>query len=230
MVYGILLLVVGAGLLAASVAVARAIHRRWGTPYALLTVGIITYTAALVVQYVALQALGGGMMNILAIRAVALGALAGFSEEIARLLGYQYLARSAVTRAQALMVGLGHGAVETIYTGIVGLGLGVSMLGYGAAPPDDPGALIGGALAELVGGVLVLALHMALSWLVLQVFLRGEIGWLFGAIALHAASEIMIVLLGPDAGWAATLWRAIVAVIGIAIMIGVRQPVPQESA
>ncbi len=230
MVYGILLLVVGAGLLVASVAIARAIHRRWDTSYALLTVGVITYTVALIVQYVVLEALGGGLMNILATRAVILGALAGFSEEIARLLGFQYLARGAVTRAHALMIGLGHGIVETFYTGIVGLGLGVSMLGYGAAPPEDPGALIGGALAELVGGVLVLALHMALSWLVLQVFLRGQIGWLFVAIGLHAASEIMIVLLGPDAGWAAALWRGAIALISMGIILYVRQPIPQESA
>ena len=212
----------------ASVAIARAIHRRWDTSYALLTVGVITYTVALIVQYVALEALGGGLMNILATRGAS--RRAGRVQRDRARLSASSIWRGERSAGAALMIGLGHGIVETFYTGIVGLGLGVSMLGYGAAPPEDPGALIGGALAELVGGVLVLALHMALSWLVLQVFLRGQIGWLFVAIGLHAASEIMIVLLGPDAGWAAALWRGVIALISMGIILYVRQPVPQESA
>jgi len=230
MIYGILLLGVGIGLLAVTAALARGVHRRWQIPYALLTVGVITYTGALAVQYVALETLGGGLLNILAIRAAAIGLLAGFSEEIARLLGYQYLARGAVTRAQALMIGLGHGMVETIYTGLIGMGLGLSLLGYGAEPPEDPAALLSGAVAEAISGALPLAMHAALSWLVLQVFLRGQIGWLFVAILLHASSESMIVLLGPDAGWAITVWRALIALISVGILAGVRPPVAEESA
>lgn len=230
MVYGILLLAVGIGLPVVTAALARGVHRRWQIPYALLTVGVITYTGALAVQYVALETLGGGLLNILAIRAAAIGLLAGFSEEIARLLGYQYLARGAVRRAQALMIGLGHGMVETVYTGLIGAGLGLSLLGGSAAPPDDPAALLSGAVAEAIGGALPLAMHTALSWLVLQVFLRGQIGWLFVAILLHAASESMIVLLGPDAGWAITVWRALIALISVGILAGVRPPVAAESA
>jgi len=229
MIYGILLLGVGIGLLAVTAALARGVHRRWQIPYVLLTVGVITYTGALAVQYVALETLGGGLLNILAIRAAAIGLLAGFSEEIARLLGYQYLARGAVTRAQALMIGLGHGMVETIYTGLIGMGLGLSLLGYGAEPPEDPAALLSGAVAEAISGALPLAMHAALSWLVLQVFLRGQIGWLFVAILLHASSESMIVLLGPDAGWAITVWRALIALISVGILAGVRPPVAEES-
>mgnify|MGYP001340737216 CR=1 FL=1 len=230
MIYGILLLAVGIGLLVVTAALARGVHRRWQIPYALLTVGVITYTGALAVQYVALETLGGGLLNILAIRAAAIGLLAGFSEEIARLLGYQYLARGAVTRAQALMIGLGHGMVETIYTGLIGMGLGLSLLGGSAELPEDPAALLSGAVAEAIGGALPLAMHTALSWLVLQVFLRGQIGWLFVAILFHAASESMIVLLGPDAGWAITVWRALIALISVGILAGVRPPVAAESA
>lgn len=222
--YGILVLAVGVGLLATTAALARALHRRHGTPYALLTVGVITYTGALAVQYVVLSTFGGPLLDLLAVRAVVFGLLAGFSEETARLLGYQYLARGAVTRPQALMIGLGHGAVETIYTGLLAAGLGLSLLGYGAGRPGDPGALVSGALAEALAGVLPLAFHAALSWLVLQVFLRGESGWLFGAIFLHAASEIMVVLLGPDAGWALTAWRALVALIGLLIVVRLQPP------
>lgn len=224
LVYGLLILAVGGGLLATVALVARWIHRRWRTPYALLTVGVITYTGALAAQFALLRAFGGPLLDILAIRAVVFGLLAGFSEEIARLLGYQYLARGAVTRPQALMIGLGHGAVETIYIGLVGAGLGLSLLGYGAQRPDDLGTLASGALAEALGGALPLIMHMALSWLVLQVFLRGQIGWLFVAVVFHAASESMIVLLSPDATWAVAGWRALVALLSLGVIGAVRSP------
>lgn len=230
MIYGILLLGVGIGLLVVTAGLARGVHRRWNIPYALLTVGVITYTGALAVQYVALETLGGGLLNILAFRAAAIGLLAGFSEEIARLLGFQYLARGAVTRPQAVMIGVGHGAVETIYTGLIAVGLGLSLLGYGAERPDDPAGLLSGAVAEALSGALPLAMHAALSWLALQVFLRGQIGWVFGAILFHAAAESMIVLLGPDAGWAITIWRALIAVISMGILFGVRPPRTREDA
>jgi len=67
-------------------------------------------------------------------------------------------------------------------------------------------------------------MHMALSWLALQVFLRGQIGWLFVAVALHAATESMIVLLGPDAGWAVAGWRALVALLSLGVIGAVRPP------
>lgn len=223
-VYGLLILAVGGGLLAAVALVARWIHRRWRTPYALLTVGVITYTGALAAQFAILRAFGGPLLDILAIRAVVFGLLAGFSEEIARLLGYQYLARGAVTRPQALMIGLGHGAVETIYTGVIAIGLGLSLLSGSAEQPDDPAMLLSGAVAEAISGALPLAMHAALSWLVLQVFLRGQIGWLFVAVALHAATESMIVLLGPDAGWAVAGWRALVALLSLGVIGAVRPP------
>jgi len=228
--YGLLLLAVGGGLLAISLAIVRRVHRRWHTPYALLTVGVMTYTGALAVQFVALETLDGGLLNILAFRAAAVGLLAGFSEEIARFLGYQYLARSAVTRPQALMIGLGHGAVETIYTGVIAIGLGLSLLSGSAEQPDDPAMLLSGAVAEAISGALPLAMHAALSWLVLQVFLRGQIGWLFVAVLFHGASESMIVLLGPDAGWAITLWRALIALISVGIVVRVRAPQTGENA
>ncbi|HEX3052492.1 MAG TPA: YhfC family glutamic-type intramembrane protease, partial [Aggregatilineaceae bacterium] len=174
------------------------LHRHNALPYALLTVGIITYIVALLVQVLLLRALRSPLLAILPVGALTVGLLAGFTEELARFFGYQYLARSAETKPQALMIGLGHGFSETIYTGLLALGLGISLLGYGAERPDDLGALLSGAVAEAAHGLLPIAMHMALSWLVLQVFLRGQIYWLFLAIFFHSLVEITAVLLGPN--------------------------------
>lgn len=222
--YGIVLLLVGCGLFAAAAATAIWLHRRYHLPYALLTVGIITYSGSLLVQVALLQLLDRALLGILPVGALALGVTAGFSEEIARLLGFQYLARSTVTRPQALMIGAGHGFTEAVYTGLVAIGLGLSVLADGTSPGDDLGAIAGGAIAESLNALLPVALHMALSWLVLQVFLRGQLFWLFIAIFAHGTTEITATLLGPADAWAVVLWRALVALISASVIVRLRAP------
>ncbi|HEX3050027.1 MAG TPA: hypothetical protein VHP83_05175, partial [Aggregatilineaceae bacterium] len=70
--------------------------------------------------------------------------------------------------------------------------------------------------------LLPIAMHMALSWLVLQVFLRGQIYWLFLAIFFHSLVEITAVLLGPNDTWQVVIWRALVALISLLILAWVR--------
>jgi uncharacterized membrane protein YhfC len=146
------------------------------------------------------------------------------------LLGYQYLAQSADSKPQALMIGLGHGLTETIYAGILAAGLGISLLGHGGDPPDDTLAEASGALAEAINSLLPVVMHMALSWIVLQVFLRGELSWLFVAVFLHASTEMMAVLLGPGDDWRVVAWRGVVALIGAAIITRLHAPPLEESA
>jgi uncharacterized membrane protein YhfC len=222
--YGIVLMVAGGGLLAGVAALATWLHRRFSLPYALLTVGVLTYMGALVVQFVLLRALDHTLLEILPVGALAVGLAAGFTEETARLLGYQYLARGAVNRLQALMIGLGHGFSETIYTGLLAAGLGLSVLGYGSDRPDDLSALTSGALAEALNGLLPLAMHMGLSWVVLQVFLRGQLFWLFAAIFIHIVAETTAALIGPNDAWAVVLWRALVALIGLILITRLNAP------
>lgn len=224
--YALLMLLVGLILWLSMAGLAVRFHRRWGLPYALLTVGIITYIGALLVQVLLLRVIDPALMGILPLRALALGLLAGFVEETARLLGYQYLARTSATRPQALMIGLGHGFSEPIYTGLLAAGLGLSLLGYGGDKPDDTLGAVSSALAETLNGALPVIMHLALSWMVLQVFLRGELYWLFVAIFIHASSEMMAILLGPNDQWGAVIWRVIVALVSLLILVRLRAPAP----
>jgi len=216
--YGLVTLLVGAGLLIAALALVSGLHRHARVPYALLTVGMITCLGALLTQLLAVRLLDRALLGILPVGAVVLGIVAGFSEETARALGYQWLARNAVSRAQALMIGVGHGLVPVLYTALIALNVGLSALAE--AEPGQALALtdVSRTLAEALNSLLPLAMHMALSWLVLQAFLRGEIGWIFVAIFIHATIEIGANLFGPPHSWAVVGWRALVALGSLALI------------
>jgi len=221
-IYALLMLLLGSCLLISVVLLTRRLPRRYALPYALLTVGIITYIISLLVQVLVLRVLRSPLLSILPVGALTIGLLAGFAEELARFFGYQYLARSAETKPQALMIGLGHGFSETIYTGLLALGFGFSLLGYGTEHPDNLGVLLSGAIAEAANGLLPIVMHLALSWLVLQVFLRGQVYWLFLAIFFHSLVEITAVLLGPNDAWSVVVWRAVVAIMSLFILTQIK--------
>ena len=227
--YGLITVLVGSGLLAWAAALAAWLHRRFGAPYPLLTVGIITYIAALGIQAALLQVVDRALLGILPLGALTLGVLAGFSEETLRALGYQVLAPGAVTRPQALMIGAGHGLTETIYTALIAISVGLAALSSDAAGEGAPLALASRSLAEALNGALPAIMHMALSWLVLQAFLRGELYWLFVAIFTHATVEIMATLLGPNASWNVVGWRALVALGSAAVIVRLRGPMSDLS-
>jgi len=222
--YGIIILLVGLGLITGAASIPVWLHRRYGQPYALLTVGVITFVLALLVQIFLLQTLNHVLLRLLFFESLMVGVVVGFTEEFARLFGFQLLARGTVSKAQALMIGAGHGFSRTLYVGFIAVGLGLSLLGYDSQRPDDLAALLSGALAESLNGLLPILMHMALSWLVLQVFLRGELGWLFVAIFMHSSAEIMAVLLGPEDAWIVVLWRSLIAIISLAIIFRVNPP------
>ncbi|HML21304.1 MAG TPA: hypothetical protein PKD09_06640 [Aggregatilinea sp.] len=225
-VYGVIALLVGAALLTGVFGLAVRLHRRHALPYALLSVGILTGMGALIVQTVLIRGLDRGLMGVLSIGALAIGLSVGVTHEIARLFGYQYLARSTVTKPQAMMIGLGHGLVQPVYNGLVAIGMGLSMIGGGGDRPDDPASLLSGAGADALNSFLPIFMHMALGWIVLQVFLRGEIGWLFAAIFLHSVVEMMAALIGTDASWLLAAWWLLVALTSAIILARLRPPAP----
>ena len=222
--YGLIVVLMGGGLLAWTAALAAWLHRRFGVPYPLLTVGIVTYIVALGIQAALLGVVDRALLGILPVGALAMGVLAGFSEETLRALGYQMLTPGAVTRPQALMIGAGHGLTGTVYTALIAISVGLSALSGNAAGEAAPLSLVSRTWAEALNGALPVLMHMALSWLVLQAFLRGELYWLFVAIFIHATVEIMATLLGPNDAWSVVAWRALVALASVAAIVRVRGP------
>ncbi len=227
---GLLVLLVGISLVIGTVVLGVGLHRRTGTAYALLTVGILTAVPALLIQAVLLRAVPEALLSVLPIKALILGLLAGFIHEPARLFGYQILAPGATTRPHAMMIGLGYGLPAVGYTALLAFGLGWSMLLNAGEQADRPAALLSGALAEACNGLLPLVMHMALSWVVLTMFLYGQVYRLFVAIFAHGVVVMMVVLLGPGDSWAVVIWRAVVAVISLGVILRVRPPAPLASS
>ncbi len=145
--------------------------------------------------------------------AVVLGLTAGVCEETARYVGYRFLARQARSFRDALMLGAGHGGIEAIilglltgytfirlvslqYTGLDGLGLSGPELELArqqvSAYWSSPAYM---AVLGAVERFFTLAVHVSLSVVVLQVFIRRQWRWLALAIGYHALADAATVLL-----------------------------------
>lgn len=142
----------------------------------------------------------------------ALALTAGLFEEVGRYVGYRWLMRrEEKTWSKAIMYGLGHGGIESmLLIGARGLLQLISLLLLAArgldSIPAPQRAQAAQQLAALASGPVwtpllgiwertwAIIFHVALSVLVLQVFRRNNIRWLWLAILLHALLDFCAVL------------------------------------
>ncbi|HEX8733600.1 MAG TPA: YhfC family glutamic-type intramembrane protease [Ktedonobacterales bacterium] len=137
---------------------------------------------------------------------------AGIFEEVGRYVGYRWLmGREEKTWAKGVMYGLGHGGLESavLIGGVsilqlvnIGLIVSTNMAIVPAAQRATAAHEIATIAAQpgwlpLLGGwerVCALTAHVALSLIVLQVFRRGSLGWLWLAIGLHFLLDATVAL------------------------------------
>ena len=150
----------------------------------------------------------------LVFNAVVLGLSAAIWEESFRYFAYRWWAKDARSYDKALMMGAGHGGIEAIVLGAYVLYIFLQMAALRnmnlslAFPPEQAATLqqqlqvywsvpwyvtLAGALERF--GALIF--HLTASVLVLQVFLRKQIRWLWLAIFWHAALDALAVGLAP---------------------------------
>lgn len=164
---------------------------------------------------------------------IVFGLSAGIWEETARYIAYRWPARNARTWGQALVLGSGHGGVESIILGILVLFTFIQMV---AIKNVDLSQLVPAeqlALAQnqvnvywslpwydsLLGAVerfFALCFHLSASVLVLQCFTRRQIRWLFIAIAWHALLDAVAVF--SVSTWGPYLTEGL---IGIAALVSI---------
>lgn len=139
---------------------------------------------------------------------------AGLFEETGRFMAYRTLLKNERNPRAAVFYGIGHGGLESILLvglSLVGVLIAAHLAAAGAIPPG-PGLdalrkqLVDltpvAALAAGFERVSAIGLHIALSLVVLQVFTRSGLRWLWISIALHAATNAMAVfLLKPLGIW-----------------------------
>jgi uncharacterized membrane protein YhfC len=231
------------------------IYRRRGARWSLFLIGSVTFVLSQVghipfnlIAVPRLSDLLGGSSELfsLLVMSIFLGLSAGVFEEGARYLTYRYWAKNARSFGQGLMLGAGHGGGEAIILGVL---VGINFFFYfafsagllTAIVPNEQQPQLQNLLDTLftapwystvLGAVerfFTLFVHLALSVMVLQVFTRGRILWLFLAIGWHALVDAVVVFVSGTWGpYAAEGVVALVALISVFILIRLRKPEPEE--
>jgi len=231
--------------------IARTRHASWR----LFFIGMVTFIGSqllhipfnwLVLQKLQLLPTDTAVLSNLIILSLFLGLSAGVFEEGARYLTYRFWATDARSWGAGLMLGAGHGGVESI---IIGLSLGVNAVVLaimsqgglqGLVPPeqmslinDQVTAMLAAPLPLIMLGPLERAFaicsHLALSLLVMQVFVRQQIGWLFLAILWHTLLDATAVF--ASATWSPYVTEALIGLFALAslgIIFWLRTPEPVE--
>ena len=230
------------------------IHRRTGASWRFFFIGTATFILSQVFHIPFNWLVGQtGLLpdsldttaNLL-ITATFLGLSAGFFEETARYLAYRFWAKDARSWSRGLMLGAGHGGIESILVGvlaavgIIGLLITVNNEVLMSTIPADQQALVTASLSNImdqpwyalllgaVERVFAIIAHLALSIMVLQVFLRRSLRWLFLAIGYHALFNAIAVITVTKIGPYATEGiLGVVSLISLFIIFRLRTAEPE---
>jgi uncharacterized membrane protein YhfC len=231
----------------------RWIARRRNAGWRLFAVGagafVLSQVAHLPFNWLILQELQWVDASNLLLYALFLGLSAGSFEGIVRYLTFRFWAKEARSWGSGLMVGAGHGGIEAILLGVLGILNFTILLGLREGyfqgilntVPQDQLYLVDEQISALFGipaslallgaveRVFALLLHLSASLLVMQVFVRGQLRWLAAGILWHAAIDGVLV-------YVVFRWGAIPAeivlggmsLISLGIILGLKQPEPVE--
>jgi uncharacterized membrane protein YhfC len=167
---------------------------------------------------------------------IALPLTAALFEEIGRYVGYRWLMRKEEkTWDKAVMYGLGHGGLESIVL-VGGLGLVslvnilvLSNINLNMLPASQHAQVLQQLAAihaqpawfPLLGAwerLWTVPFHVAMSVIVLQVFRRGQIRWLWLAVLLHTLLDLSATLL-PQ--WLGSGFNTSLLLEGVVALFGV---------
>ncbi len=181
-----------------------------------------------------------------AFNAIVGGLSAGIFEETARYIMYRWFAKDARSWRKGLLAGAGHGGIESI---IVGLIFFISFFQLAAYRGQDLSKLVPPAqlpqlqatvqafwslpwydsLLGAVERIVAITIHLSLSIMVLQVFIRRQPIWLFLAIGWHALWDGVIVYAAMTWGMHPSIAIEVLsALLALGIIFALRQPEPTE--
>lgn len=231
----------------------RWIARRRRVGWGLFGIGAVAFVLSQVghipFNILILNKLGWVDLSNLIVFAAFAGLSAGTFEGIARYAALRFWAKDARTWGKGLMVGAGHGGIESILVGVFGLINFVLLLGrreghfagFFAAYPADYLILVDAqiestfslpawmALLGAVERLFAILLHLAATLLVMQVFIRKQLRWLAAGILWHAAIDgVLVYVVTRWGGVTAELVLGGMSLISLGIIFGLRQPEPEE--
>lgn len=170
---------------------------------------------------------------------VILALTAGLFEEVGRYVGYRlFMRREEKTWNKAVMYGIGHGGVEAVLlVGLPALFSIVNLIFYSLVNlnnlPPATHALVVKQMSQinaqpvwtsLLGGwerLWTMPIHIGQSVIVLQVFRRHNISWLFLAIGLHTLLDFCVVAFPQIFGASATTSLMVEGVVLLFGLLGI---------
>ena len=202
--------------------------RKFSLPWKLVLAGALTFIASQVLHIPVVAGLTALFNNGILppvpeasralFNAVLLGLLAGIFEETARWILFKFSLKNVKTWAEGVLVGVGHGGVEALLLGVLGLLSVISMIALRnvdpatlGLPPDqlEPAmqqmedfwtAPVYMAFLGLVERVFAITLHLALSVMVLYSVVFRKPVWFWIALLWHAFVDALVVYLLPTVG------------------------------
>jgi uncharacterized membrane protein YhfC len=176
--------------------------------------------------------------------ALILGLSAGIFEEVARYLSFRYWARDAREWRAGLMVGAGHGGIESMILGMLAMVNTAALLGlregyFTALVTPEQLPLVQAQAQALLDAawydallapaerLFALIAHLALSVLVMESVFRQRWYWLAGAIVWHALLDALAVL--ATVRWNVYVAEGVIALFALAsvvIILRLRRPAP----
>lgn len=182
-----------------------------------------------------------------AFNALFLGLSAGVWEECTRYAVYRWWAKDARSWRRGVLMGAGHGGIEAILLGILVLVAFVQMsalrqMELTTVVPAEQVDLLSQQVTAywsapwyitLLGAVerlFAIPTQIALSVIVLQVFIRGRLRWLLLAIGWHALANAIALTIQANWGvFAAEGALAVVALVDLLIIFALKTPEPEPA-
>ena len=228
------------------------LRKRWPLPWSLFGAGAVTFVASQVVHmpfnaYLLVPALKGLAPTgaSLLIASIALGLSAGTCEELARYATFRFWRRRDHNGPAALMLGAGHGGIESIVVGLLALQAGVNAAFLARVGLDNVGLsaaqqvlaasqLSAPAYFPLLGAVerlVVVPLHVSLSCMVMVATAKRRPALLWLAIVWHGAVDAACVwcakMLGPTTTELMLLATLPVSIVIIRKCLAALAPLPR---
>jgi uncharacterized membrane protein YhfC len=212
------------GMIALPIVLAFYLTRKLELEWKLVFAGALTFIAAQIFHIPFLRAVTALFNNPnfpdppesmkAIITAVILGLAAGIFEETARWILFRFRLKNVKSWNEGVLVGVGHGGVESLLLGVLGLVTFFNMLlmrNGNLSALGVPDAMIETAKAQ-VAAFWSTPIYMAIMGLVERIF----------AICLHLALSVMVlysvVYKKPLWFWAALLWHAFVDALAVYLL------------
>lgn len=238
------------GMILLPVVLAFYLTRRFNLPWKLVLAGAVTFVASQLLHipfvYGLTALFNNGVLSIpeawsTLFNAIVLGLLAGIFEETARWILFKFSLKNVKSWAEGVLVGVGHGGVEAVLLGILGLVTVVSMIAMRNAdlstfgiPPEQIelarqqldefwSTPVSMAFLGLLERAFAISLHLALSVMVLYSVVYKKPVWFWLALLWHAFVDALAVYFLPVLGaLGVEAIIAVLAIISLAILFWLR--------